>query len=129
LAVLEPRTIVLIIKGPIERDHIPCLCERAVALVEGSEARHVICDVGALVDPDVVAIDALARLQLTVRRLGCRIRVRHACEDLQDLLTLTGLSHIIAPCPESGVDPGREVESGEEPRGVEEETDPGDLTR
>ena len=128
MAALEPRTIVLIIRGPIERAHIPRLCEYAGALVEGSEARHVICDVGALVDPDVATIDALARLQLTVRRLGCRIRVRHACEELRDLLTLTGLGHAIPPYLESGLDPRRKVERREEPRGLEEERDAGDLT-
>jgi len=128
LAALEPCTIVLIIKGPIERAHIPRLCEHAGALAEGSEARHVICDVRAIVDPDVVTIDALTRLQLTVRRLGCRIRVRHACEELRDLLTLTGLGHVIPPYPESGLDPRRKVEQREEPRGVEEERDAGDLT-
>jgi ABC-type transporter Mla MlaB component len=128
LAVLEPRTIVLIIEGPIERAHIPRLCEGAGALIRGVDARHVVCDVGALVEPDEVTIEALARLQLTVGRVGCRFRVRHACEELRDLLTLSGLSDVIPFVAESGPDPQRKVEQREEPRGVEEEADPGDLT-
>ena len=129
MAALEPCTIVLIITGPIERAHIPRLCEHAGAIVAGSRARHVICDMGALVDPDVATIDALARLQLTVARLGCGIRIRHARGELRDLLTLTGLGHVIAPYLKSGLDAHREVELREQPRGVEEEADPGDPAR
>jgi ABC-type transporter Mla MlaB component len=51
----------------------------------------VTCDVAALEKPDVTAIDALARLQLTARRLGRSIRLRKAPVTLRDLLDLTGL--------------------------------------
>jgi ABC-type transporter Mla MlaB component len=128
LAALEPRTIVLIIEGPIERAHIPRLCERAGALVEGSHAHHVVCDVSALIDPDVATVDALARLRLTVHRLGCRIRVRDACHELQDLLRMTGLFDVIPLSAESSLESQREVEQRKVPCGVEEEADPGDLT-
>jgi hypothetical protein len=39
---------------------------------------RVVCDVGALVVPDGVAVDALARLQLAARRRGCRV-ARPSC--------------------------------------------------
>lgn len=41
---------------------------------------------------DLVTIDALARLQLAARRLGCAVRVRHPPPDLSCLLELTGLA-------------------------------------
>jgi ABC-type transporter Mla MlaB component len=126
---LESRTIVLIISSPIERSCIPQLCERAGTLIRGLDARQVVCDVGALVDPDAATVDALAWLQLTVGRLGCRLRIRRACGELQDLLALSGLGDVLRLFEESGPDAHREVEQREEPRGVEEEADPGDLTR
>ena len=126
LASLESRTIVVIISGPIERACIPQLCERGDALVRMLDARHVVCDVGALVRPDEVTIEALARLQLTVGRVGCRLHVRHACEELRDLLALSGLSDVIPLFVESDLDLQRKVEHREEPRGVQEEADPGD---
>jgi hypothetical protein len=54
----------------------------------------IVCDVGALA-PDVAAVDALARLQLTARRLGYEIRLRDASVDLQDLLDFVGLSDVL----------------------------------
>jgi anti-anti-sigma regulatory factor len=116
----------LIIERPIRRAHIPHLCERVGAMVVRHDARHLVCDVDALADPDVVTIDALARLQLTVRRLGCRVCLRNACDELQRLLTLIGLDDVIPLLAESGLDAKRQIEQREEPGGVEEEADPGD---
>jgi STAS domain-containing protein len=119
----------MFIERPIERAHIPHLCERVCAMVIKHEAHHLVCDVEALADPDLVTVDALARLQLTVRRMGCRVCLRHACDELQALLTLTGLCDVIPLSAESGLDAQREIEQREEPRGIEEERDPGDPTR
>jgi hypothetical protein len=82
----------------------------------------VTCDVTALGHPDAASVEALARLQLLARRSGCRVRLRHACIELRDLLELMGLSEIL-PCW-SDLEPGREVEEREPPSGVEEERDP-----
>lgn len=62
--------------------------------VVGSRADTIVLvlDVSELVDLDAGTIDALARLQLGAQRLGFSIRLRHACEDLQGLLDLTGLT-------------------------------------
>ena len=54
----------------------------------------IVCDVGALA-PDVAALDALARLQLSARRLGYEIRLRDASVDLQDLLDFVGLRDVL----------------------------------
>jgi hypothetical protein len=54
----------------------------------------IVCDVGALA-PDAAAVDALARLQLTTKRLGYEIRLRNASVDLQDLLDFVGLRVVL----------------------------------
>jgi hypothetical protein len=54
----------------------------------------IVCDVGSL-PPDAAAIDTLARLQLTARRLGLEIRFRHASTELQDLLAFAGLRDVL----------------------------------
>ena len=43
------------------------------------------------------AVDALARLALTVRRLGRRLVLRDAGDDLRDLIALTGLGDVLPP--------------------------------
>jgi hypothetical protein len=48
---------------------------------------------------DMGLIDRLARLQLTARRLGCRIRLEHVHPDLSALLVLSGLGDLLAADP------------------------------
>jgi ABC-type transporter Mla MlaB component len=62
------RSIVLVISGPVARDEVVGLCERIRGMLERSEADQMICDVGALDDPDAATVDLVARLQLTARR-------------------------------------------------------------
>ena len=112
-----PRTIVLPLGGSLARADLPALCERGRALLEGSGAEVLVCDASGLAAADVVALDAIARLQLTARRLGDRICVRHATAELEDLLRLTGLAEI---CGLLGI-LEREAEEREHPLGVEEE--------
>jgi ABC-type transporter Mla MlaB component len=117
--------------GPVTRDAIPALCERARRLLEGCDAGPVACDVAALAEPDAVTVDALARLQLTARRLGYRVELRRACEELEDLLSLTGLVGVLTGHGERGasaVEAWREPELREQVLRVEEEADPRDLT-
>jgi ABC-type transporter Mla MlaB component len=86
-----PRTVVLVVGGMITRAAVPWLCDNVRRLLDRSDADLVTCDVAALSDPDPTAIDALARLQLTARRMGRSIRLRHVQAKLADLLELTGL--------------------------------------
>ena len=97
-------------------------------LLDDIDASWVACDVGALADPDVRAVDALARLQLTANRLGLEVRLRHASQGLQELLDLVGLFDVLPVCAASGLEPSRQPEEWEEGRGVEEEADPDDPT-
>jgi anti-anti-sigma regulatory factor len=66
----------------------------------------IVCDVGALA-PDAAALDALARLQLTARRLGHEILLRDASTELQELLEFVGLRDVLR------IEPGRQAEQRE----------------
>jgi hypothetical protein len=44
--------------------------------------------------PDAVAIDAIGRLQLAVRRRGKSIELRNASPELRELLGLVGLADV-----------------------------------
>jgi anti-anti-sigma regulatory factor len=121
----EPSTNVLVIRAPIDPGDASSLYEHALLLLEDSDADPVIFDVGELNDPDAATVDALARLQLTARRMGRRIRLLNACGELRDLLTLMGLAEVV-PCGASGVEPGGQIEQGEQGVGIEEEGDPAD---
>lgn len=80
--------------GHISRPDIEPLCERARGLLV-SAPRVLVCDVGALVDPDVASVDAIARLQLMARESGRELRLRNACSELLELLDLAGLTDVI----------------------------------
>jgi ABC-type transporter Mla MlaB component len=115
----------LIFGGPIARDEIYAVCERARALLRRCEAGSVVCDVSAL-DPDAVAIDALARVQLAARRLGQRVELDGVGADLRGLLAFAGLSEVLPLVAASGVEPRGQPEEREQAHRVEEEADPGD---
>jgi len=76
--------------------------------------RTIVCDVSAL-DPDALTIDALARLQLSSRRVGLEIRLRHASNELQELLAFVGLDEVLR------LEAGGQPEQREQRVGVEEE--------
>ncbi len=114
----------LSLEGPITREDIPALCERARALIEDRAVGPITCEVGAL-DCDAVTVDALSRLQLTALRLGRRIRFDDAPPELLELLGLLGLDEVL-PCADSGLEPRGQPEEREQARGVQEERDPGD---
>ena len=123
----EAGTIVLVISGRIAHVDIAVLCEHVCGWLIGRDPDLVLCDVRGVVDPDVVAVEALARVQLTARRLGHRIRLRHASRELQALLVLTGLCDVVPLYEELSLEQKGESEEGEQALGVEEEADPGDL--
>ena len=124
-----PGGTVLVMSGPVTRDAIPALCERAGRLLEGCDAGPVACDVGALAEPDATTIDALARLQLTARRLGYRVELRGTCGELEDLLRLAGLLEVLTgggAVVASAVEAWGKPELREQAFRVQEEADPVD---
>ncbi len=120
-----PRMIELGIDGTIDRADIPLLCERVRLALEAADADWLDCNVGDVLLPDAVMVEALARVQLTARRCGSRVRLSDASPELCDLLDFMGLSDVL-PSPRS-VRTGWQAEERKERGGVEEEADPGDL--
>ena len=104
----------LVLSGPLTPADAAALCERAREEFERSGADVLVCDVAALQRPDAGTIAALARLQLTARRLGRQVRLRDPSRELRELLDLCGLSEVLR------VEPARQPEEREQPRGIEE---------
>jgi hypothetical protein len=116
-----------VIAAPIACGDAPALCEQLRRVVADSGAPVVVCDVRAL-PASAAAVDALARLQLTARRLGSRIRLQHVSRELDDLLAFAGLADALArrPCA-LRVEPRRQPEVREQPLRVEEAVDRDDA--
>jgi hypothetical protein len=65
--------------------------------------------------PDLATVEAVARLHLHARRLGCAVRLRDLCPELAALLELVGLGEVVGQ-PEDGEEPGvEEVVVGDDP--------------
>jgi ABC-type transporter Mla MlaB component len=62
-----------------------------------ADANLVVCDAGGVIAADVGTVDALAHLALALRRLDCRLEIRHASPELRELLALAGLARVL-PC-------------------------------
>ncbi|MGZ4384800.1 MAG: STAS domain-containing protein [Gaiellaceae bacterium] len=107
--------MVFVLPEPAGPGDVRGACERMAVLLESGEVDLVLCDVAALGGADAIAIEALARLHLTAKRLGCRMRLCHASAELRQLLTFAGLGEVLR------VEPGRKPEEREQPLRVEEE--------
>jgi hypothetical protein len=115
----RPTTVAFAVAGPIARADIPALCGRVAMLLETSGADIALCDVTEL-PADAAAVDAVARIQLAARRMGRRLVLREAADDLLDLLAFVGVAGAL------GIEPWRQAEEREERGGVEEERELGD---
>jgi ABC-type transporter Mla MlaB component len=120
----EPDTPLLIVGSAIRARDVPRLCHGLARADQRS--RPVVCDVAAVAPVDLTTVDGLARLALTLRRLGHEVVLRNASEELRDLVALAGLVDVLPCSPGSGVEARREPEQREVARGVEEERDPAD---
>ena len=87
---------------------------------------RVTCDVAGISEVDLATVDALARLQLVARRLGCTIELRDAPDELRELLALAGLAEVVPCLDRLPAEVRGQSEKREEPGGVEEEGDAGD---
>jgi ABC-type transporter Mla MlaB component len=95
MAPQSPVTLVFAIEGPIARSDLPGLCNRVRSVLEGSGAEVALCDVRTVAEVDAVTVDALARLQLLARRLGCQVRLRNASDELVELVAFMGLTDVL----------------------------------
>ncbi|MEV2212829.1 STAS domain-containing protein [Streptomyces sp. NPDC050997] len=107
---------VLTLVGPVTRDEVTGLCDDVRTLLDTTGARTVVCDVAGLGPPGLGAVDLLARLELTARRAGGRIRLRDPAPALHALLDLVGLR----------IEMEGQAEQGEPALRVEEAVEPGD---
>jgi anti-anti-sigma regulatory factor len=96
-----PKTIVVVAPDALDSQSARALQERVAVLLQRGQADVVTCDVGATTTAELATIDVLARLQLTARRLGRSIRLRHASGPLVDMIELTGLSSVLPCCPKT----------------------------
>ena len=80
--------------GPIAREDLPGLCDRVCAVLRAHGPGSTRCDVAG-VDPDAVTVDALARLQLAAKRLGCQVRLCNASAELRELIAFMGLRDVL----------------------------------
>ncbi|MFF1921035.1 STAS domain-containing protein [Streptomyces sp. NPDC058221] len=102
---------VLVLSGRVTRAGTPHLCAELETILTASEAAVVDCDVGAVVQPDLALVEAIARLSLVARRAGGRrLRLRRVPAELRSLLDLVGLADVV------GLDDGgAAVEAGRTP--------------
>jgi len=87
-------TVAFAVRGPISRSDLQGLCDRVCAVLRQSAAPLALCDV-ATVEPDAVTVEALARLQLAARRLGCQVRLENASPALVELVSFMGLEDVL----------------------------------
>jgi ABC-type transporter Mla MlaB component len=88
-------TVAFAVRGPILRSDLQGLCNRVCAVLRRSSAQLAVCDV-TTVEPDAVTVEALARLQLGARRLGCQVRLENASPALVDLVSFMGLDDVLS---------------------------------
>jgi hypothetical protein len=140
--VTPPRPIRLRLDDVVVRADRAALVAAVTDRVRGGSACTVVADVGGLT-ADGEALDALARLQLAVRRAGAVLVLERASAHLRSLLDLTGLAAVLPvadelaggdrddraeplPPERRSVEVVRQAELGEEP-GPDEVRDAGDA--
>jgi hypothetical protein len=84
------------------------------------EPGPIVCDVGGVVDPDLRAVEALAELQLGLRRAGLSFELRNAGPDLRAIIDFVGLAEVLP----LRIEMVRQAEQREQVLRVQEERDP-----
>ncbi|CAL9442654.1 hypothetical protein SUDANB6_02273 [Streptomyces sp. enrichment culture] len=107
---------VLVLPDSASPRELSRLRDEVRTLLRTTGAGVVVCDVGGLGPPGLAVVDLLARLELTARRAGGRLRLRGADPALRALLDLVGLRFEAEGQPEQR----------EPPPGVEEAVETGD---
>ncbi|MFG2377168.1 hypothetical protein ACGFY9_37595 [Streptomyces sp. NPDC048504] len=118
LPIVDAKTpAVLVPARPVTRDEVAGLCAEVRALLEATAgAGVVLVEIVGPGPPGLGTVDLLARLALTARRAGGRIRLRDPGPGLRALLDLVGLRFEMEG----------QVEQREPALGVQEEVEPGE---
>lgn len=90
----DPTTLIVTLRGLIDRPAAARLGDEVADLLRTTGARQLVCDVGGVTRSDAAAVDAVCRMKVTARRLGCSMQVRHASAELVELLDLIGLCDV-----------------------------------
>jgi ABC-type transporter Mla MlaB component len=94
MAVPAQETIELAICRPLGRANLGGLCEGVCKALESSGAGVAICDLSKA-RADAVTVEALARLQLEVRRRGYRADLCSPSTELLALVEFMGLREVL----------------------------------
>ena len=121
----QPNTIILAVDS-LDPDEVPDLIERLGPGIVRGDSTIILCDLARLADVDIATVDALARLALRARRMGCAVTLRDPSTELLELVGLAGLGEVLPCAAVSDVEVIGQAEEREEPLGVEEERDAGD---
>ncbi|MEU3978799.1 STAS domain-containing protein [Streptomyces sp. NPDC026672] len=106
---------VLVLDGRVGKGEVDGVCEVLRGLLGVGGGGVVVCDVSGVGAGGLGTVELLARLELTARRAGGRIRLRAPDPALLALLDLVGLRFEMEGQPEQREPPLR----------VEEEVEPG----
>lgn len=90
----DPTTLIVTMRGVIDRPTAARLGDEVGDLLRTTGARHLVCDVGGVLRTDAATVDAICRIKVAARRLGCTMRVRHGTVELVELLDLMGLCEV-----------------------------------
>lgn len=108
-------TISFAVRGPIRRTDLPGLTRRICALFTAAAPDLARCDVTG-VRADVVAVEALAGLQLLAGQHRCRVLLHGCSADLRQLVALLGLADVLPEEP-GGPAPVRRAEAADRTAG------------
>jgi hypothetical protein len=89
--------------------------KRSTLEMAAPRPNQLVCDIGALGDPDVGTVADLARLHVAAHRLDVDVVLRNASDALVELIAFVGLADVLR------VERQRETEEREKRFGVEEE--------
>jgi ABC-type transporter Mla MlaB component len=95
------------LRTPLSRTDVAALCSEVAAVLAHARPGPLFLHLIGIEDPDLIVVDALARLQLTARRLGRTVVLRHACPQLRGLLFLCGLHDVLPVADDRPRQPGR----------------------
>jgi anti-anti-sigma regulatory factor len=104
------------VAAAVTRADIPALCADLADRLRANTGDVVVCDLTAVTAPDLVTVEALARLRLTARRHGRAFTIRGCNPNLGGLIGLLGLGEALSEA-------GREPEQRKQAGGVEEVVD------
>ncbi len=121
----QPNTIILAVDS-LDPDEVPDLIERLGPGIVRGDSTVILCDLARLADADMATVDALARLALRARRMGCAVTLRDPSTELLELVALAGLGEVLPCAADLGLEVVGKPEERKEPLGVEEERDAGD---